>query len=275
LVRTVRIVFAFFVVFAVFAPVRESLASERRFTYTYESLVLNPGEIEIEPWTTFRIGKDDYFVRIDHRLEFEAGLTRSLQTAFYLNFHATTAQVGDVMESEFEWSGISNEWKYKLKDPVADPVGMALYFEWGASTEELELEAKLILDKRWTNYLVAFNAVVEPEWEFEIEDGSTEVEAENEVNFEFDLAAAWFASQRTSIGVEVRNHNQYLSGDGYQYSALFAGPVASYAAETWWATLTVLPQVAKLKGSEADEDRDLILSDHEKLEVRLLFGMHI
>ena len=161
--------------FAVFAPVRESLASERRFTYTYESLVLNPGEIEIEPWTTFRIGKDDYFVRIDHRLEFEAGLTMSLQTAFYLNFH--TAQVGDAMESEFEVGGISNEWKYKLKDPVADPVGTALYFEWGASTEELELEAKLILDKRWTNYLVAFNAVVEPEWEFEIEEGTTEVEA--------------------------------------------------------------------------------------------------
>lgn len=275
MVRTVRIVFAFFVVFAVFAPVRESLASERRFTYTYESLVLNPGEIEIEPWTTFRIGKDDYFVRIDHRLEFEAGLTKSLQTAFYLNFHATTAQVGDAMESEFEWSGISNEWKYKLKDPVADPVGMALYFEWGASTEELEVEAKVILDKRWTNYLVAFNAVLEPEWEFEIEEGTTEVETENEVNFEFDLAAAWFATQRTSLGLEMRNHNQYLPDDGYQYSALFLGPVASYAAETWWATLTVLPQIAKLKGSEADEGNDLILSDHEKLEVRLLFGMHL
>jgi hypothetical protein len=270
-----RSVIALIVLAGVGIPVLKANASERRFTYTYESLVLNPGEIEIEPWTTFRIGKDDYFVRIDHRLEFEAGLTRSLQTAFYLNFHATTQQIGDAMESEFEWSGISNEWKYKLKDPVADPVGMALYFEWGASTEELEVEAKVILDKRWTNYLVAFNAVVEPEWEFEIEAGTTEVEAENEVNFEFDLAAAWFASQRTSLGLEMRNHNQYLSGDGYQYSALFLGPVASYAAETWWATLTVLPQVAKLKGSEADEGNDLILSDHEKLEVRLLFGMHL
>jgi hypothetical protein len=257
-------------------PVREAFGTERRFTYTYESLVLNTGEVEMEPWTTFRVGRDDYYARIDHRLEFEFGLSSRLQTAFYLNFNATTAQADSALNSDFEWGGISNEWKFKLKDPVADAVGMALYFEWGASTEELELEAKLILDKRWSELLVAFNAVVEPEWEFEVEPGTDEVEAENEqINFEFDMGAAWFATPRTSLGVEVRNTNTYLPGDGYEQSALFAGPVVSHGAETWWMTLTVLPQIAKLKGSEADEGRDLILSDHEKLEVRLIFGMHM
>jgi len=252
----------------------EAEASERRFSYTYESLVLNPGEVEMEPWTTYRVGRDDYFARLDHRLEFEVGLSHRLQTAFYFNFHATTAQVDSTLASEFEWGGISNEWKLKLRDPVADPFGLALYFEWGASTSEVEVEAKLIVDKRTSNFLVAFNALIEPEWEFEVEPGTDEVEAEDEIIFEFDLGVAYFVNSSLSLGVEARNHNEYVSGE-YEHSALFLGPVASYASNTWWATLTVLPQVAKLKGSEEDEGRNLVLSEHEKLELRLLFGVHL
>jgi hypothetical protein len=249
-------------------------ASQRRFTYTYESLVLNQGEVEIEPWTTFRIGKEDYYVRMDQRVEFEIGVTNSLQTALYLNWRNTSAQVGDEMESELEWKGISNEWKWKLRDPVADPFGFALYFEWSASTNEAEIETKVIADKRAGNWLFAFNGVFEPEWEFEVEE--SEVEAENEISFEFDLAGAYFLNAHTSLGIEVRNHNLYLPEDGgYQHSALFAGPVVSYSAETWWAALTVLPQIAKLKGSEADEGNDLVLSELEKVEVRLLMGFDL
>src|SRR4030095_5745677 len=87
LFANVRNVIALIVLAGLCIPVLKANASERRFTYTYESLVLNPGEIEIEPWTTFRIGKDDYFVRIDHRLEFEAGLPTRLPDAFSLTFH--------------------------------------------------------------------------------------------------------------------------------------------------------------------------------------------
>ena len=249
-------------------------ASQRRFTYTYESAVLTRGQVELEPWTTFRIGKEDYYSRIDQRVEFEVGLSNRLQTSFYLNMTAVTAQHDSSLGTEFEWGGFSNEWKLKLKDPVADPFGLALYFEWGASTSEVEVEAKIIADKRAGNWLYAFNASVEPEFEFELEHGD-EVETENETTFEFNLASAYFLSPNTSLGVEVRNHNLYFSEGGFQHSALFAGPVASYASETWWATLTVLPQIAKLKGTEADEGNDLVLDELEKLEVRLICGMDL
>jgi hypothetical protein len=264
-----------FVVASIAALNHDAQASQRRFTYTYESLVLNAGEVEIEPWTTFRIGKEDYYTRIDQRVEFEVGLTSRLQTAFYLNMKAETAQADSSMETEFEWGGISNEWKLKLRDPVADPFGFALYFEWGASTNEFEIEAKVIADKRAGDFLFAFNVVVEPEWEFEVEEGTDEVEAEHELKYEFDLAGAYFVTPNTSLGVEVRNHNLSIPDHDYSHSALFVGPVVSYAAETWWATLTVLPQVAKLKGDEVDEDNDLVLSELEKLEVRFLFGLDI
>ena len=253
----------------------EANASQRRFTYTYESGTLNRGQVELEPWTTFRIGKEDYYARIDQRVEFEFGLSNRLQTSFYLNMTAVTAQQDSSLGTEFEWGGFSNEWKLKLKDPVADAFGLALYFEWGASTSEVEVEAKVIADKRAGNWLWAFNGTIEPEFEFELEHGD-EVEAENEMNFEFNLASAYFLSPSTSLGVEVRNHNLYVpEAGGMQHSAVFAGPVVSYASETWWATLTVLPQIAKLKGTEADEANNLVLDELEKLEVRLIFGMDI
>jgi hypothetical protein len=254
----------------VVATVSPALATSRRFTYTYESLVLNKGDIELEMWTTVRNEREDFYRRFDQRMEFEVGLSQRLQTAFYLNFEATAQDVApDERVSEFAWGGVSNEWRYKLLDPVADPVGFALYFEWGVAPTEAELEFKVILDKRMGNFLTAFNAVVEPEWEYEAE------ETERETTIEFDLAAAYFLSPAFSLGAELRNHNEWVPEIGHEHSALFMGPVASYAAEGWWATLTVLPQVAKLKGSEADEDNDLILSEHEKLEVRLIFGVDL
>src|SRR5690349_5873934 len=58
-------------------------ANERHFTYTYESATLPAGAVELEPWTTVRAWKDDYYLRFDHRLEFELGLTDNLLAAFY------------------------------------------------------------------------------------------------------------------------------------------------------------------------------------------------
>ena len=66
-------------------------ASERHFTFTYESAVLPPGKWELEPWNTFRLGKEDYFARLDTRLEAELGLSDRLQTSLYLNLSSRTA----------------------------------------------------------------------------------------------------------------------------------------------------------------------------------------
>ena len=52
-------------------------ASERHFAYTYESAVLRPGAREIEPWSTFRLGRSDFYSRLDTRLEAELGLSES------------------------------------------------------------------------------------------------------------------------------------------------------------------------------------------------------
>jgi len=243
-------------------------ASERRFTYTYGSSVVHPGGIEFEPWTTFRSGRDGFYNRFDHRFEFELGLTDRLQTAWYFNFSSILMDEGSERVSEFEWSGISWEWKYKLLDPVADPLGMALYLEPGLSTGEAELETKFIVDKHVGSTYGAFNLTLEHEWEYEEQD-----ETEHEMSLEFNLGLAYFLSSSLSAGIEARNHNQFPGGEGLEYSALFVGPVISYATSSWWATLTLMPQLPALKKSESGGS--LILDEHERYNARLIFGIDL
>ncbi len=240
--------------------------NERHFTYTYESAVLPTGGREIEVWTTPRIGKEDYFVRFDERLEFEVGLTDQLMTAFYLNWSAITADdTMGVRASETEFTGVSSEWKLKLSDPVADPIGVGLYGELTGGTDEFEAEAKLIIDKQVGDLLLAGNLVLANEWEMEAD----ETETEHEI--ELDLAATFFLRPGLSAGLELRNHNEILEGE-WEHSALFLGPVLAYATDAWWAAITILPQLPALK-KEGDGAR--VLDDHEKLEARLLFSFHL
>ena len=59
---------------------------------------------------------------------------------------------------------MSSEWKLKLSDPVADRAGVALYAELSAGPSEVELEGKLIFDKRAGRFLGALNLAAEHEW---------------------------------------------------------------------------------------------------------------
>ena len=79
-----------------------SFAQDRLFTYTYQSTVLNKGQRELEVWNTLRTGRQDYYARFDNRTEFEIGLGKNLQTAFYLNLTAKTQTVtGDHVDAFF------------------------------------------------------------------------------------------------------------------------------------------------------------------------------
>jgi hypothetical protein len=190
-------------------------------------------------------------------------------TSWYLNLSSETADVPGATPGTLDRvtnfdNGVSSEWKYKLLDPVADPLGLALYLEGGFTTREVELEAKVILDKRMGNFLTALNLVGEYEW-----NSSTGV-TELEKKFEFDAGAVYFFTPVFAGGFELRDENEV--SEEWKFSVLSAGPVLSYSAETWWATLTVLPQLANLKRAEGAPTREL--EEHEKVAGRLIFGAH-
>ncbi len=245
-------------------------ASERRFTYVYETGVLNPGDIEVEPWLTWRYHRESFYSRLEASIELEIGLTDRLQTALYLNAKTINKAVpGNGLQSESEFSGITSEWKFELSDPVADVIGSALYLEFSGGPTEVELEAKVLLDKRFGALLLAVNLVGEFEWEFE------QVEVETKAVVRVVAGAAYFITDRLALGLELLSDTAFRA-DGLTHSALFAGPTLSYAADRWWVAVTVMPQLPAIyRGPDPSADSLLVLDDHEYLTSRLLVGVHL
>ncbi len=250
------------------AGMQTASANERKFAYAYETSVLPPGARELELWNTFQTGKSYFYRQLNQRVEYEFGLGENLMASLYMNYEWTAADVnGEVSKSNSV--SISNEWKYKLSDRTADPVGFAVYGEATLGLDESGLEGKLLFDKQLEKALLAFNAVFEREWESDIQNGTTVTKGESKL--EFNLGASFALAQRFSAGVEVFNQNLFAEEEA-GHSALFAGPVVSYTAGNWWATLTFMPQLASLKNTTNGK---LDLDEYQKYEARLLFSFHL
>ncbi|WP_291099504.1 MULTISPECIES: DUF6662 family protein [unclassified Flavobacterium] len=246
------------------------MAQDRVFNYTYQSSVLNKGEKELEVWTTVLQGKKDYYREIQNRVEYEVGLGSNLQTSFYLNskqkayFDNVT---GEIVMTPTEIS-ISNEWKYKFSDPVANRIGFAGYAEFTVATDELEIELKAILDKKIGRTTHALNLTFEPEWETTTMDGkvvtATALKYDVNYGFAFEINKNW------NLGAEIINRNVYIKDDSFTHSALFAGPTVAFNTDEFWVNLSVSPQIAGLKNPTTTTE--LNLDEFTKMDMRLVFS---
>ena len=232
-------------------------ANERHFTYTYDTEVLPVEARELELWTTF-LPMESGMLDMKQRAELEFAVSPKLMSAFYLNWS------GGMHGSSFD--GVSSEWKVNLLSRTVEPLGLALYGEVGVGPEEVELEAKLLLDKEVGPLLLAYNLVGEAEIESEM--SGAEVESEVEYVMEHDLGATWRFSPHFSAGVELRNHTEFPEGE-FEHAAFFVGPTVAYSSTSWWAALSVLPQVYAIH-----DEPGLVLDEHVMDEARLLVGFH-
>jgi hypothetical protein len=237
-------------------------ADQRFFAYTYEPKTLPKGAVEVEQWATMRNSRDaGLYTRWDLRTEYEIGLTDRLTTAIYLNasnvYRQSDASVPATNGMYFR--GWSSEWKYKVLDPSADPVGLLLYGEILVDRREWEAEGKVIVGKNIGNVVLAANGVFEQEWKAAF-DASGDVATKSEQKVEATAAAAYRFGPY-AVGAEARSH-AVREGDETA-SAFFVGPTVHASGERWWATLTLLKQLT-------DE-----FSEHEKTETRLLLGFHL
>lgn len=249
-------------------------ANDRRFAYTYETSVLPVGVKEIEIWSTDRRGRDYFYHRLDHRIEYEFGVADDLMSAFYLNYSARAKDdneiaAGGIKSTSFAIS-ISSEWKYKILDRVADPFGFAAYIEGTLGTDKYELEGKLIFDKQIQQALFAFDITGELESTTDIVDGNEIIFEEIKINSDF--GAAYIFSNGFGSGIELRNETIFVN-ESIQHSALFGGVTFSYSTEAWWATLSFLPQITSYKGESSGDQ--LNLNEFERFQSRLLLSFQI
>jgi len=232
--------------------------------------------MEVEQWVTYRNGKaQGSFTRWDLRNEFEYGILDDLQTAFYVNYtHEHQEGVEDLdgngsvdqfdHDNNWVWKGVSSEWVYQIFSPYTDWVGVALYFEGTVSDTEGELEQKLILSKNIGDWVLAFNAVVEQEWD--LETSNNDVEGK----FEMDWGVAYKIIPEFSLGLEAKNQRVYPENFRFEeHSVWFVGPNLHYGnAAGWWVTATFMPQVAGWPDQGGGRNFD----DNERFEARLIAG---
>jgi hypothetical protein len=256
-----------------------AIANERRFTYSYEPETLSQGTAEFEQWITLGSGRTtggtvqaENFNKWVFREELEYGLTDRYTVGLYLNTEAESYRDRSVNPaadvSEFKFEGIALENRYLLLNPAEHAVGVTLYLEPSFSGAEAELEEKLILGQRYGDWKWTVNLSHATEWQ----DNFHETVGELEATFGLvrDLSARW------SLGLEFRNHNEVESYEDWEHSAFFLGPVVSYRAEGWWATLTVLPQIyGKNHNGNPDGNTHLVLDDHERVNLRFLLGISL
>ena len=277
--------------------ISEGRTDESPFGYIYAADSIPKGRWEFEQWTTVRTEKAaGSYTSLDFRDEVEYGFTDRFQASFYLNssyLHSRDVPDPDDAsthlenQSAFDLNGVSLEFKYQVFSPDKGPIGLSLYAEpemgvrealTGEDITERSVEFKLIAEKDLLDnrLILASNIVFEPEWEREDETRSKELANEYSLGASYRFAAGWFG------GVEFLNRRNFEDQDfGKQRaSAFYLGPALHYAQKSWWATLTVLPQIAgnpRGLGLDANgnpvSDSFRTLGEYEKMEVRFRLGI--
>jgi hypothetical protein len=217
----------------------------RRFTYVYEVTTSPPGDVELENWVTWKTRKpDDHgFDQVDFRHELEWGITDKLQAAIYLadwNYHRGMS----AGERGFTYSSSALELIYNFTNPVADPIGLAAYQEFQVGYRRFEWESKLLAQKNFGRFVVAYNATLEAEWE-------GEGLAEREGEFQQSLGLSYEINPHLLFGAEALHEVAFPDWAQAERGKFFAGPNVSIRAGKYWGTVTALAQVTGA-GDEPD-----------------------
>jgi hypothetical protein len=247
-----------------------AFADEPLFGFLYTTDLLPKGGMEVEQWMTWRHQKNSgSFDELEHRTEFEYGVTDKLQALLYLNYNWTQAfhngpfgattppeQFSDFSpgpDDHFNKSrfvGVSGELIYRILSPYTDPIGLALYVEPTFGPNFRELETRIILQKNFFDDLLtlAFNVTYAPEFRYLSDpvNGGSSWQYETDVNFGF--GASYRFMPNWSAGFEILNEREFNSLlftaiNGESNSGYFLGPNLHYAGEKFFVTISALWQM--------------------------------
>ncbi len=143
------------------------------FTYNYETL--GEGELEVEQYIDMvpvkvlnTGGTSAWLPASQFQTEFEYGITNHLELGLYVTL-APTANANEFPHSApplTEGNGAKERLRLRLFDEGVLPVDVDIYGELVQNEQEFELEAKLILQKRFGNLRLSANVVVEHDFLF-------------------------------------------------------------------------------------------------------------
>jgi hypothetical protein len=233
-------------------PAMCAFAGVRHFTFLYEAPTSPPGSVEMENWLTWgRTTNLERSDQIDFRHEFEFGITDKFQASIYV---ADWNYFRSANDSSLTYSDSAVELIYNFTNPVIDPVGLSIYQEYQAGRRFFEWESKLIAQKNYGRWILAYNATLEAVWEGE---GLSEHEGE----LQQALGASYELSPRCSVGLEFLHEFIFPDWhDNERIRNVFVGPNVSYRRGSWFVTMTALAQA-----TDTPDERDF--------QLRTIFGI--
>jgi hypothetical protein len=136
----------------------EARANPRPLPFTYQAETLPKGAVEVEqfvdlvPVLAEPLGNNNpqvWLLASQFQTEFEVGLTDRLELGLYVTFvPQPNAGYADRIPSLPEGNGIKQRLRYHLADPETWPIDVSLYGEVSENEREVELEGKIILQRR-------------------------------------------------------------------------------------------------------------------------------
>lgn len=217
-------------------------ANPRALPFTYTTDTLPAGHVELEQYAdlvTLRgissaSTKPETYLGSAFQTEIEIGLLDRLELGLYLTYNPN---LGDAIASQTavpgSGTGLKQRLKYLLADPGEWPIDVGLYGELVESGQEIELEAKLLLGRRFGNLRVAANLTAEYEMYFS---------KQRDVVIDPSAGITYEVTPKFHLGIDSRLRGEYpqnpkpTSRTFGLGPALYVGPaVMMNFGKLWWA----------------------------------------
>jgi len=240
--RLMRASLAGLVGLSLLALTSSARANPRPLPFTYQSESLAKGTGEVEQFIDFiptqvtnaNSGAPTHYLATQFQTEIEYGLTDRLEIALYLMFvPQPNPSVFTGVPELTMGNGAAQRIRYRFADPGAWPVDVAVYGEVTENDHELELEAKIILQRRIGKLRLITNLWAERELYYT---------NAREWVLNPTLGATYEFSPKFHLGIEGWMRAEYLDNqvgerEFDQGPHVFVGPAFMFNfGPVWWTT---------------------------------------
>ena len=242
-------------------------ADRKYFLQSYTPYLAQAGTLELETWLTARSGKQDprEHTAWAQRLEFEYAVADRLTAAAYLNFSQPS---GEAMH----FDSPSLELIYRLTEAGSFPLDSALYLETSESGEELEIEPKILLARRFGRFVSTTNLIGELEYRHNDEellpDGRILRKA---FTGEISAGVAYELATPVAIALEAKCRADYPNFGRRSAAVWSLGPSLNLQSGKVQLAVGVLSQISGTPKTRGNRN----LVDFEKTQVRAILGIDL
>jgi len=220
-------------------------ANPRALPFTYTSDTLNDGGLEIEQYVDLSprkaIGGEStaadghvWILPTAFQTELEIGIANRLELGLYFTF---VPSPGDSYQAVGEFPGVGNGVKQRLRyifaDPNEWPIDVGLYGELTENEREVEIEGKILLQRRFGDLRIAANISSEYELYFT---GEREVVLNPSMGATYEIDAHLHVGIDSFLRGEYPLHPKPVTRSFGMGPEIYVGPaVMMNFGKLWWS----------------------------------------